>query len=168
MNILKMSMKALGCTPGDCVEKKAPIDMCIIFGRATSASTQGFDNNGVVSTVLNGTFEGKNLQTGETMTSTKLYLPVAVQDDIEASLKKAPNAAVEFGYRFIAVPANNKSGYTFNYEVLTASSAVDPLAKLRNSIMGASDEKSEATQTSTGSGVKQETGNSAKADTKKK
>lgn len=143
--INKMSVKALGARPNAVVAEGAPspYPLVRIFGRANGIKT-GEDTTGNVWTALTGSFEGINLQNGESFRSGKLFLPGGIQEVVESAVQEIAAAAkagkqtddlsIVFGLEIASVRATNPIGYSYQAMNLIKTEKSDELSELRKAI----------------------------------
>lgn len=152
--ISKMSVKTMGCNPRKVAGmddnkdgKPVTLPLCVIYGIASGLKHGEDKVNGGVWTALTGDFEGKNLQTGETFRSGKLFLPSGIQEIVEGPIKKAEDengsCAIKFAFEISAVKASNPIGYSYQAKPLTKPTEGDQLSELR-AIAAPSDKQLEA------------------------
>lgn len=114
--ITKMSIKGIGCKPtgGLPSDDSKPNPLCVIAGKANGIK-MGEDQTGRVWSALIGNFYGKNLATGETFRSGKLFLPSGIHETVENAVKQLPESGgqVKFAMRFQSVKASNPIGYSY-------------------------------------------------------
>jgi hypothetical protein len=134
VGLSKMSIKALGCNPklaGALPEgSKEVVRLCVIGGKASGVK-HGEDLQGRTWTALIGTFEGVNIENGETFQSGKLFLPSGIQESVEAAVAKADGNDVSFAFELRAVKANNPIGYSYQAVSLMPPAEVDTLSDVR-------------------------------------
>jgi hypothetical protein len=108
LGVTKMSVNSI-------CGKKSMGRICVILGRANGIKT-GEDAQGKVWEALTGTFEGRNLQTGEVFRSGKLFLPSGIHETIVDAVKALPEGVVgaaTFAFEIRRVEASNPIGYTY-------------------------------------------------------
>jgi hypothetical protein len=135
----RLSLKDLGCNPKEV--KKLPentpkLRLAIIFGAVNRVGYQEDKNQGKSNTYFIGQFEGMNLQTGETLSSAKLFLPQGASDALEGRVldvqsKRGKGSSVQFAFEIRAVKADNQSGYTYETSALLKPELADPIAAVR-------------------------------------
>ncbi len=84
-------------------------------------------------TAFKGNFKAINLETGETFSSAKVFIPAIAQNLIEGALSNASNDAVEFAFDIGIKPAKDSKGadsYEYTVKPLIEASDNDPLAAL--------------------------------------
>jgi hypothetical protein len=117
--------------------KRSMGKICVILGKATGAN-QGEDANGHVWSALLGTFQGTNLQTGETFRSGKLFLPSGIHEPIEAAVGQLKEGgSVNFAIEFRRVEAENPIGYSYQaVNLLPVETQEDALGDLLSAVHG--------------------------------
>lgn len=141
--IAKLTVKTLGCKPDmvKTLEGQDKLALCRIFGKAAGVGYQDDSRNpGSIFTYFKGTFEGINMQTGETYRSGKLYLPKGISELVEAVIKNAEKNGkeqVSFAFEIRSVKATNPIGYSYEAVAIKRPEQEDELAELRKLLMAA-------------------------------
>lgn len=141
--VTKMSIKTLGCNPGEAKVRGGDVPVARFMGMARGIKeTTG--NNGDPTYALTGAFEGINLQNGRKFRSAVLYLPGGIQELILQPLDDAlsgtaqapadPTASLSFAFDIYSFPATNPAGYSYRAVDLVIAGRADPLADLKSQI----------------------------------
>jgi hypothetical protein len=141
----KLSVKTLGCKAGLLLGLPAEIQkltLCRLFGEANAVKVQinkeDPDNNW---TYFVGSFEGINMQTGETLRSGKMFLPKGIQEALETAVAEAtkndPTNVVAFAFEIRAVRSTNKAGYTYEGAAIQSPERNDRLRVMREKLASA-------------------------------
>lgn len=129
----KLTVATLGTVPARAKAEKKRVHLARVMGIATGTKLKA-DQAGEPIVAIIGTFEGKNIETGDTAQSSVLYLPGGIQEVIEAAVdgREDKNAGVPFALDIFSKPDNNKAGYTYDVEFIQKpGGVVDPLESLR-------------------------------------
>jgi hypothetical protein len=98
------------------------------FGKSR---TEDIRDKGTFHDSLDGHFEVINAETGDSVSSSILYAPAAIHDQIVNILKTNPGAQVKIAYESY-VSKGGTAGFTWEHELKTdAKDQVDPLAEMR-------------------------------------
>lgn len=129
----KLTVATLGTVPARAKAEKKRIHLCRIFGICTGTKMKT-DQAGEPIVAIVGNFEGLNIETGLSATSSTLYLPGGIQEVLEAAVDGRDNTSVgiPFAVDVYSKPDNNKAGYTYDADFIQKPSGrVDPLEALR-------------------------------------
>ena len=130
----KLTIATLGTVPARAKAEKKRVHLARIMGVATDTKSKT-DQAGEPILALIGSFEGTNVETGLSATSSVLYLPGGIQEVIESAVDgraQGDKAGVPFALDIFSKPDNNKAGYTYDVEFIEKpTGTVDPLAAIR-------------------------------------
>jgi hypothetical protein len=132
--IAKLSVKGIGCVP---VGRSTPTSLCVILGRASGIKTGvQKDKSGEITgewSALTGSFQAKNLETGEVFRSGKLFLPSGIHEVVESKVKELgeTGGVVEFALEIRSIESSSPAGYKYQAVPLIEPAAnQDELAHL--------------------------------------
>lgn len=130
--LTKLTLKGMGCRPGRAAADGKKVALARVFGIATEVKAKE-DAKGQIFEAISGTFEGVNLETGESFRSGLLFLPGGLHETVTAQLRQGP-AAVKFSLEISAIPASNPIGYSYSAKSLIPDIGQDALADLRQAL----------------------------------
>lgn len=111
--VANLSLKSLGCEVR-LKDGATTRPLCRIIGKAKSLNIATDTKRGDAYSVLQGIFEGVNLQdpAGRTIASTRLYLPGGIHEAIENDVRAmAADSFVLFGYDLTMKKTDTAIGY---------------------------------------------------------
>lgn len=135
----RLTIKDLGCDPK--AVKKLPegqtkLPIARMYGIVSRVGYQEDQNAGQSYTFFVGSFEGVNLQTGELLQSSKMYLPEGASQALEHIFKQAvarnKGAMVNFAFEILAVAKpDNTTGYAYETHTILKPEQTDQLSAVR-------------------------------------
>lgn len=142
----RLTIKDLGCDPSKV--KKLPegqtkLALARMYGIVSRVGFQEDRNTGATYTFFVGSFEGINLETGETVQANKMYLPEGASESLESIVsqvqtKRGKSASVNFAFEIRALKStNSKSGYVYETAAILQPDLADPLKELRGQVVKA-------------------------------
>lgn len=136
----RLTLTDLGVHPEDILtSKEHKLALAQIYGVASGCRTQKDKRDDREFLYFIGNFEGKNLDTGEVIQSSKLYLPDGACQTLEHMLnqiheKRGASATVNFAFEIYVVKNSEaRTGYTYETaSLMEPQQGADPLAALRH------------------------------------
>ncbi len=133
-------------------EKNLPkIAIARMYGVVSRVGFQEDRATGATYTFFVGSFEGQNMQTGEVLQSSKMYLPEGAAQTLEhvvnqTQQKRGKNATVHFAFEIRLVPNSEaRSGYVYETAAILKAEHTDQLAAVRAIVEAASKPKAAET-----------------------
>lgn len=139
----KLSVKTVGANGAIAVATKQKTFIMRVIGVARNIKAATGQNGDPVFG-LTGQFEATNIQDGKVFASSVLYLPNGIleliMDPLEAVIngddRVAKSQGIQFALDISAVPDANKAGYTYNADYVSDTMRADPLANLKQQLIG--------------------------------
>lgn len=135
-SVRKMTVKSI-CGPVDLEKliKSKKLALMDLWGIASRTKGITTDYGSAVRFI--GQFRAVNLDTGELFTSTRLYLPSALEEELQAAMSGAESA--EFGLRIFVIYDKSNTGmpYYYDAESLVKPANTDALAALEEKVLAA-------------------------------
>lgn len=138
----RLTLKDLGCDASAVLmlpEGKSKLAIARMYGIVRRVGTQEDDRTGASYVYFVGDFEGINLQSGEMLQSSKLYLPEGASASLESIVhqvqERRKGAAVHFAFEIHAVKSSeSRTGYTYNTSALVQPDLLDQLKMVRDAV----------------------------------
>jgi len=131
--ITRMSPAQCKCVPENVKASGSAINYLLVWGKITGTGITNYTNDKGEEQMfypLKGTFQAQNKITGDLFSSDTLYLPGAAQGYLLE--QAAISVPFEFACDMTAIPAANRSGYTWVGKIKIVGTAVpDPLRRMR-------------------------------------
>ena len=138
----RLTLRALGCDPSKVLESrdpKAKLAIARIYGTVSRVGTQEDKTTNNAYVFFVGDFEGVNLLDGDSIRSSKLYLPEGVSQTLEHICnqvhEKRRTALVKFAFEIFVTPMDeSRTGYGYGVRTLLQPEQTDLLQAIRDHV----------------------------------
>ncbi len=135
----RLTLKELGCEPAavlEMTEPKPKMPLANVYGTVSRIQLQEDLDRGQTYTSFIGHFEGVNLQTGETIQSSKMFLPEGASQTLEHIVNQVharrKGAMVNFAFEIFAVRnEDTRGGYAYETRTILRPEQNDLLGQIR-------------------------------------
>lgn len=140
----QLSIKEMGCDGKDAIRESKTVYLCRIFGEAAAIKVKEARSGDMYSYLI-GEFRGVRALDGQEFESSKLFLPGSIFEQVEAALKQAGDAPVQFAYDiYTSVDEKATIGFSYIAKKLLNVQASDRLTEIQKQLTGKEMPKREA------------------------